>query len=58
MLAYPQFRLISLLNKMLLPRKLTCALNAEGECRIVYEGKEMEFWQVSKMLLEDILFSW
>ncbi len=37
-------------------RNLTCVLNLKGECRIVYEGEEMEIWQVSKLILEPVLF--
>ncbi len=38
-------------NTLLVP-----ALNAAGECRLFHDGKEMEAWQVSRLILEPILF--
>jgi len=31
-------------------------LNAAGECRLVRDGEELEFWQASRLILEPLLF--
>lgn len=36
--------------------KLIASLNVKGECRLIYNGKELEFWQASRLLLEPVLF--
>lgn len=36
--------------------KLIPSLNARGECRLLYKGDELEFWQASRLLLEPVLF--
>jgi hypothetical protein len=40
-----------------LSSRLSPSLNAEGECRLRWDGKEFEFWQVSRELLEPVLFA-
>lgn len=32
------------------------SLNEKGECRLFYEGKELEVWQAARLILEPILF--
>jgi hypothetical protein len=35
---------------------LAPTLNAKGECRLLLADRELEFWQVSRMALEPMLF--
>ena len=32
-------------------------VNSQGECRLLWNDRELEIWQVSRLLLEPILFS-
>ncbi len=43
-------------NKEKPPTELIPFLNEKGECRLLYEGKELEFWQASRLILEPLLF--
>jgi hypothetical protein len=37
--------------------RLFPTVNAAGECRLVHDGSELEFWQASRLLLQAVLFA-
>jgi hypothetical protein len=36
--------------------RLIPAVNSEGQCRLRHGAEELEFWQASRLILEDLLF--